>query len=219
MKRLYGATLALFLGSIFVTDCTRATPPPQAPPFPLPAPWAQAPLADPRAFAPSPGAPPPSAANAEAAERVGDPNVRELVQTRLVASTCETVHRTVRELVEHRVAQMREEIDAAWNDWKKSPDCREAFGAGGLGLSGIGEGGGGYGEGIGLGSIGTIGHGAGVSGGRYSGTNNQVDGVEEADMVKTDGRYLYLAVNGALRIVDAKHPRVCLLYTSDAADE
>ena len=35
-----------------------------------------------------------------------------------------------------------------------------AFGAGGLGLSGIGEGGGGRGEGIGLGSIGTIGHGA-----------------------------------------------------------
>ena len=39
----------------------------------------------------------------------------------------------------------------------------DSFGAGGLGLSGIGEGGGGRGEGIGLGSVGTIGHGAGPS--------------------------------------------------------
>ncbi len=38
----------------------------------------------------------------------------------------------------------------------------DSFGAGGLGLSGIGESGGGKGEGIGLGSIGTIGHGAGL---------------------------------------------------------
>ncbi len=38
----------------------------------------------------------------------------------------------------------------------------EAFGSGGLGLSGVGEGGGGRGEGIGLGSIGTTGPGAGA---------------------------------------------------------
>src|SRR5262249_28260974 len=35
----------------------------------------------------------------------------------------------------------------------------ESFGAGGLGLSGIGEGGGGWAEGIGLGRAGTLGHG------------------------------------------------------------
>src|SRR6185503_5417682 len=40
----------------------------------------------------------------------------------------------------------------------------DSFGAGGLGLSGVGEGGGGRGEGIGLGSIGTIGHGRGTGG-------------------------------------------------------
>jgi len=48
---------------------------------------------------------------------------------------------------------------------EQTPDSMwtgEAYGAGGLGLSGVGEGGGGRGEGIGLGSIGTIGHGAGV---------------------------------------------------------
>lgn len=40
----------------------------------------------------------------------------------------------------------------------------DAFGAGGIGLSGVGEGGGGRGEGIGLGSVGTIGHGRGSAG-------------------------------------------------------
>lgn len=101
--------------------------------------------------------------------------------------------------------------------------------AGGLGLSGVGYGGGGVGQGIGLGSIGTIGHGAG-SGVGYgsgrgaagaashsagpakatsaSGTNNQIASVDEADIVKTDGRYVYLAANGALRIVEAMNPRV-----------
>jgi hypothetical protein len=32
--------------------------------------------------------------------------------------------------------------------------------------------------------------------------------VDEADIVKTDGRYVYLAINGALRIVEALKPRV-----------
>jgi hypothetical protein len=36
-----------------------------------------------------------------------------------------------------------------------------------------------------------------------SGTNNQVAGVDEADFVKNDGKYIYLAQNGVLRIVDA----------------
>lgn len=86
--------------------------------------------------------------------------------------------------------------------------------------------------GIGLGSIGTIGHGAGVgTGAGYgagrgaampakpaasgpakatsaSGTNNQIASVDEADIVKTDGRYVYLAANGALRIVEAMNPRL-----------
>src|SRR5262249_42479070 len=36
----------------------------------------------------------------------------------------------------------------------------------------------------------------------------QVVGVDEADIVKTDGRYVYLAANGALRIVEAMNPKV-----------
>ncbi len=50
-------------------------------------------------------------------------------------------------------------VDGMW-----AGDVGESYGAGGLGLSGSGEGGGGRGYGVGLGSIGTVGHGAGVAG-------------------------------------------------------
>ena len=40
----------------------------------------------------------------------------------------------------------------------------------------------------------------------YSGTNIQVDGVEEGDLVKTDGDYLYYLANGELTIVDIRNP-------------
>ena len=40
----------------------------------------------------------------------------------------------------------------------------------------------------------------------YSKTNNQVAGVEEADLVKTDGSYLYLASDGGFRIIRAWPP-------------
>jgi uncharacterized secreted protein with C-terminal beta-propeller domain len=95
----------------------------------------------------------------------------------------------------------------------------ESFGVGGLGLSGVGAGGGGRGEGIGLGAIGTLGSSARAGGPaasgssarratNASGTNNQVEGVDEADIVKTDGRYVYLASAGALRILEAMRPRL-----------
>ena len=40
----------------------------------------------------------------------------------------------------------------------------------------------------------------------YSQTNVQVEGVDEADIIKTDGRYLYLVANNRLYIVDAQDP-------------
>lgn len=40
-------------------------------------------------------------------------------------------------------------------------------------------------------------------GGPTSDTNTQVDGVDEADFVETDGRYLYVSRNGSLTILDA----------------
>ena len=113
---------------------------------------------------------------------------------------------------------MRAEVDARFMEWHDGqPACwheyhllAEAYAEGGLGLSGIGEGGGGYGEGIGLGSIGTVGHGggSGFSARSFSLTNNQVNGVDEADIVKTDGSYVYIAQNGALRIIEAMRPKL-----------
>lgn len=40
----------------------------------------------------------------------------------------------------------------------------------------------------------------------YSKTNNQVRGVQEADLVKTDGKLVYLAAGGTFRIVEAYPP-------------
>ncbi|MBC8351860.1 MAG: beta-propeller domain-containing protein [Planctomycetes bacterium] len=41
---------------------------------------------------------------------------------------------------------------------------------------------------------------------QIDGTNVQVTGVDEADLVKTDGEYLYIANDGRLSIIDARNP-------------
>ncbi len=61
-------------------------------------------------------------------------------------------------------------VSAMGNMW--GSEIGEAFGSGGLGLSGIGEGGGGRGEGVGLGNIGTLGHGAGTGTGQGFGSGH-----------------------------------------------
>src|SRR6187549_3194941 len=61
-------------------------------------------------------------------------------------------------------------LSARGNMWGDA--IGEAFGSGGLGLSGVGEGGGGRGEGIGLGNIGTLGHGAGTGTGQGFGNGH-----------------------------------------------
>jgi hypothetical protein len=125
----------------------------------------------------------------------GDPDAAALGEARLVTETCEDNEAAL----QGRIARMRAELEKGYEDWKALPACSEvSFGAGGRG------------EGIGLGSIGGIGHGSGsgLSAIRFSRTNNQVEGVDEADIVKTDGRYVYLAAGGALRIVSALTPRL-----------
>lgn len=62
------------------------------------------------------------------------------------------------------------DVDARGNMWGDS--IGDSFGAGGLGLSGIGEGGGAKGEGIGLGAIGSVGHGAGTGTGQGFGSGH-----------------------------------------------
>lgn len=47
--------------------------------------------------------------------------------------------------------------------------------------------------------------------GDHSGTNNQVAGVEEGDLVQTDGRFIYLVGGGSLRIIDAAVDRLAVV--------
>lgn len=159
----------------------------------------------------------------------GEPGSDALKEARLVASSCESYEESEKKLAETRVKRMRAEVDDEYNRWaQEQPGCWEqyrwdaqaqngglwgvgtgvAYGAGGFGLSGVGAGGGGFGMGTGAAVMGS---GAGrpvPKAASASGTNNQVVGVDEADLVKTDGRYVYLAVNGALRIVEAMNPRM-----------
>lgn len=48
------------------------------------------------------------------------------------------------------------------------------------------------------------------------GTNLQVDGVDEADIVKTDGQYLYLVTRSELVIVDARSPATATVVSRQA---
>ncbi len=170
----------------------------------------------------------------------GEPSSEQLAEARLVSAECsDGDENAIQAEIEKMRAAVREQMKR-WHD--AQPACWQAYREraryDGLGLAGIGSGGGaiGYGSvGIGLGSIGTIGHGAGrgapkvrmgashrtASGaskpsdrGRVaSGTNNQVAGVDEADIVKTDGRFIYIATGGALRIIDARDPKIVSVTT------
>ena len=149
----------------------------------------------------------------------GEPNDAALSQARLVTSTCENASN---EEIEARVKEMRAAVDRSFKQWHDDqPACWEAMRQEYLWQkSKDGEG-----------SVSAYGH-AALAGAAApvakpaptvqaqtkkdvagkarsaSGTNNQVAGVDEADIVKTDGRYVYLAANGALRIVEALRPRV-----------
>jgi hypothetical protein len=101
----------------------------------------------------------------------------------------------------------------------------ESFGAGGLGLSGVGEGAadGGRGEGIGLGNIGTIGHGAGTGTGQgFGGGQGRLGGSHGTPPPKI--RQGTTTVNGRLppeviqRIVRQNFGRFRLCYENGLRD-
>ncbi|HET9955537.1 MAG TPA: AgmX/PglI C-terminal domain-containing protein [Polyangiaceae bacterium] len=69
-------------------------------------------------------------------------------------------------------ASGRDDLSARGNIWGE--EIGEAFGAGGLSLTGVGEGAGGPGKGVGFGDVGTIGHGRGLGDGQ--GFGNSVGG-------------------------------------------
>jgi uncharacterized secreted protein with C-terminal beta-propeller domain len=140
------------------------------------------------------------------ATMTGDPSPADLEQARLVATTCDALEK---DEVEAEIAEMRKAVDASLVMWAdQQPYCTQTLGRGTMWGDTIGDS---FGAGgLGLTGTGTIGHGAGSArlARDFSRTNNQVDSVDEADIVKTDGRWVYLASNGALRIVEALKPSV-----------
>ena len=161
----------------------------------------------------------------------GAPDDRALAEARLVGTNCEDAEAAARRQAETRLKHMIEEVDARWQEWKQGqPMCWEMYrqqAAEGWPVgSGHGRLGGSHKSSAasarpgpvamsgGASAAGPAGNKSNVSGrsaptaASASGTNNQVAGVDEADIVKTDGRYVYLAMNGALRIVEAMRPQL-----------
>jgi len=161
----------------------------------------------------------------------GEPVAATLAEARLKTSSCQDLEAVEKKRIAARIKKMRADVKASLKEWaEEQPGCweeyrwqaqaargsmwgsaiGESYGVGGLGLSGVGAGGGGVGYGVGMGRLGSVGHASRSprKASSMSKTNNQVAGVDEADIVKTDGRWVYLAMNGALRIVEAMSPRV-----------
>ena len=168
----------------------------------------------------------------------GEPSVAALSEARLVASSCEKASNEdvqarlaeMRAAVDESFKEWHDAQPGCWAEmreeyrWRKGQGG-DVFSGSGLGLSGFGGGGGGIGHGSGTvarapAPVPSAKPSANAAAPRpmkkdeaakartSSGTNNQVTGVDEADIVKTDGRYVYLAANGALRIVEALKPRI-----------
>jgi hypothetical protein len=150
----------------------------------------------------------------------GEPDAAALGEVRLVATACDDLSATVRTEKEALVRRMRAEVDQALASWKKQQrTCRSEMWTRRKVPMAVKAG-----DGFGRGSLGGVGMArasAAPSGmaselkkesaqvaKSASGTNNQVSGVDEADIVKNDGKYVYLAMNGALRIVEAMNPHI-----------
>jgi hypothetical protein len=92
----------------------------------------------------------------------------------------------------------RDTRSALGNMWGATLD--EAGGAGGLGLTGLGEGGGGLWNGMGMGPVGTIGHGSGLGDGQDFGNGHSHGHLTGQHVVKAPGlvRVGIATVNGRL---------------------
>jgi len=227
------ASFAALLVTVALLAVACAPPqPPAEPPRAAPRPAATAPSSP--ALTPAPSAkvivPPPSPPRppppvVTAAMR-GEPEGKSLSEVRLVASSCDDHAKLVRVQADVTVRAMREALTASlrrwtadqagcWRQLREEARAREEQRYSGLNSFGIGSVGGlAMGSGSGRSAPPQVRMGAASMGSRpaaaksASGTNNQVVGVDEADLVKTDGRYVYVAMNGALRIVEALNPRL-----------
>jgi hypothetical protein len=232
MKTPRALPLALGFLALFSLSLSCATTggapgdmPPAAAPAKPPAPVAKVAAQEPEPAAPVvPERPPPARVTAALA---GEP-VAALREARLETTSCDDYWEVARKQALIRVRTMRAEVDASLQSWVDSqPSCWQEYqwqeeqnrryaprapsksadmGAAVAGGS------------VSLpsapramatsaparpGAVGSAGSSAPRKADSASGTNNQVVGVDEADIVKTDGRYVYLAMNGALRIVEA----------------
>jgi hypothetical protein len=156
----------------------------------------------------------------------GEPDAQALQQVRLVPTSCEKLQAVNRQLVESRVKQMREAIMESLADWRaQQPQCWEMYRE----RATIGENGA-----YRVKSSAAVSprpsaamSPAATKASRdtmdrkemskpkaesavrsASGTNNQVEGVDEADIVKHDGRFVYFAVHGGLKIASIDPPRI-----------
>src|SRR5659263_721103 len=62
-------------------------------------------------------------------------------------------------------------------------------------------------EGTGAGATGTSGS------TDYSSTNNQVERIDEADIIKTDGNFIYIAAGGYVKVIKADNGKMTLADT------
>ncbi len=114
-----------------------------------------------------------------------------------------------------------DEVSARGNMW--GDDIGDAYGANGLGLSGIGEGGGGRGEGIGLGALGGLGHGAGLGDGQGMGAGHGRIGGTHKTRTPPGMRFGKTEVSGRLppeviqRIVRQNYGRFRMCYEQGLA--
>lgn len=58
-----------------------------------------------------------------------------------------------------------------------------------------------------------------TAGSDYSETNLQVEGVDEGDMIKTDGTYIYVLTDEIVKIVDAKEMKLVAEITQDEGED
>jgi hypothetical protein len=146
----------------------------------------------------------------------GEPSGGMLAEARLVSSDCGDLDAAKRRRTRERIREMERALDDEFLSWaSEQPDCWRQYRENGKRFDGQGLGslsGQGFGSGQGR-----LGGGHQTSAPRMaksaSGTNNQVASVDEADIVKSDGRYVYLAVNGALRIMQALEPKLVSVTT------
>jgi len=141
----------------------------------------------------------------------GEPEAAKLSEARLLPSSCEDYEARRKAVVEGRIKAMRGALADSYRAWHDAqPGCWERARARAKGWGGDMTIVGGFGAPrVRMGATSVSSRAPDPVGARrFSRTNNQVASVDEADIVKTDGKYVYFAMNGALQIAEAMNPRM-----------